>query len=83
MIKFRYFYNGAFHFGFARQFTIEDKFRYLIILKDGLSLVITSTTSQSADNKIAWLQIPRASETVQLDDLVQAVGAGLQDGELI
>ena len=83
MIKFRYFYDGVLHCGFARQFTKEDKSRYLIILKEGLSLVVTSTNNHFQENKLVWLQVPKGNEMIQADDLIQAIGAGLQNGELI
>lgn len=83
MIKFRYLFNGVHHIGFARHYTAQNNRRYFVLLSDGLTLILSQTNNYNSDNQVVWMQIPKNNETNQHDDLIQALGAGLQNGDAI
>lgn len=81
MLKFKYFFAGIHSIGFARQHLIDGQDTFLIILSDGVKLIIARAKSQNNGTK--WHQVHRDRELTQPDELIHALGSGVETAKKI
>ena len=78
LLRFRYFFNGAYHNAFAYRLPSNDSNQYRVMIQGRVSLII-----KFSDDNNNWTQIAKPQDPILEQELLLALGQGLIDAELL
>ncbi len=78
VLRFKYFFNGAYHNAFAYRLPSNDSSQYRVMIQGRISLII-----KFSDDNNNWTQIAKPQDPIQAQELLQSLGQGLIDAELL
>ena len=82
MLKFKYIFSGETSMGFARKFKRDGFDRYLVVLTEGIKVTVQAFPPETGGAG-RWEQILKPNEIKLTNELIKAVGSGLQKAEKI
>jgi hypothetical protein len=82
MKAFTYVYQGQVHSASTDHYLIDGYKKYRISVDDGYCLIVQSDIPGEGGTTV-WMQEIKTGDAIQPDDLIQSLGKGLQNAEVI